>query len=61
MDWTQILSAIVVLAVIIYLWPSAGKMLEQSKQAENKDWQGALLPLGMVILFVILLIAASRS
>jgi hypothetical protein len=31
--------------------------LEQSRQAQHKDWQSLLLPLGLVILFVLLLIA----
>jgi hypothetical protein len=31
--------------------------LKQSRQAQHKDWQSLLLPLGLVILFVLLLIA----
>lgn len=61
MDWTQILYAILLAAMIVFLWPHASRMMEESKNAENKDWQGALLPLGAVVLFVILLIAITRS
>jgi hypothetical protein len=31
-------------------------MLEQSRQAENKDWRGALLPIIIVVIFVFFLI-----
>ena len=33
----------------------------ESKQAENPDWKGALLPIGVVIFFIVMLIMFSRG
>jgi hypothetical protein len=30
--------------------------MEQSRQAENRDWAGLLIPIALVILFVLFLI-----
>ena len=35
--------------------------LEQSRSAQQKDWKGALLPIGAVVLFVILLVLVARG
>ena len=35
----------------------AKTMLEQSRQAENRDWMGVIIPIVLVILFVFLLIS----
>ena len=50
-----------VLAVLVVFWfrPGIRATLEESKRAE-KDWKGALLPIGVVVLFVIFLIALVR-
>ena len=40
--------------------PGVKAALEQSRQAE-KDWKGALIPIGLVVLFVILLIAMAKG
>lgn len=57
--WGKILSAIVMVAMLIFLWPSAKQMLEESRQAENPDWPGAAVAIGGVVLFVMLLIVLS--
>ncbi len=59
--WGQILTGIMLVAMLVLLWPSAKQMLEESRQAENPDWQGALFAIGGVVLFVVLLIAMSRA
>jgi hypothetical protein len=51
-----LLGAIVVL-VLLWFGPGVKTLLEQSRQAENRDWQGLLIPLALVILFVLLLIS----
>jgi len=47
------------IAVLVLLWfgPGVKTMLEQSRQAEERDWKGLLIPIVMVILFVLLLIS----
>jgi hypothetical protein len=55
--WEQALIAVVTVLVVLWLRPGLKAALEQSRQAQHKDWQSLLLPLGLVILFVLLLIA----
>jgi hypothetical protein len=52
----QALIAVVTVLVVLWLRPGLKAALEQSWQAQHKDWQSLLLPLGLVILFVLLLI-----
>ena len=59
--WEQALVAMAIVAVLLFWGPGAKKLMEDSRKAENPDWQGALLPIGMVVLFVILLISMARG
>ena len=59
--WEQALVAMAIVAVLFFFGPGAKKQIEDSQKAENPDWQGALLPIGVVVLFVILLISMVRS
>ena len=54
--WQIVLLGGVALLVILWWGPGARAMLQRSREAENPDWAGALLPIGAVVLFVILLI-----
>ena len=56
MDWMKIGSALLLVAMIVFIWPSAKHMAKNSPKAENGDWQAVLLPLLGVIGFVALLI-----
>mgnify|MGYP000013503981 FL=1 len=58
--WEQLLVGAFAILLIFLFRPGIKAALEQSRQAE-KDWKGALIPIGMVVLFVILLIAMARS
>jgi len=59
--WEQAFLGIVVFAILFFFWPGAKKAMEQSQQADNPDWKGALIPIGAVILFVIMLIALAKQ
>mgnify|MGYP007077396306 CR=1 FL=1 len=59
--WEQVLLGIAAFAMVFFFWPGAKKALEQSQQAENPDWKGALLPIGVVVVFVIVLIALASA
>lgn len=59
--WEQLLLGALALGVFFLFRPGISKAMEQSRQAENKDWQGALLPIGLVVLFVIVLIMLARG
>ena len=56
MDWMKIGSAVLLIAMIIFIWPSIKPMVQNSPKAESGDWQSAILPLLAVAGFVALLI-----
>ena len=60
MDWVKILSAVLIIGWIIFIWPRAKHWLKNSPKAQAGDWQAALLPIGAVVLFVIVLIMLVR-
>ena len=59
--WEKILLGIAAFVIVFLFWPGAKQAVEQSKQAENPDWKGALLPIGVVIFFIVMLIMFSRG
>ena len=59
--WEQVLLGIAAFVIVFLFWPGAKKTMEQSKQAENPDWNGVLLPIGVVIFFIFMLIMISRG
>ncbi len=58
--WQQVVLAGVVLLVLWWTLPGVKAALERSRQAERRDWRGVLLPVGVVVIFVLLLIALVR-
>ncbi|MCP4127084.1 MAG: hypothetical protein GY753_08490 [Gammaproteobacteria bacterium] len=56
MDWTQIGFAVLLGAMIIFMYPRVKHSMENSPKAESGDWTSALLPILAVVGFVILLI-----
>ncbi len=60
-NWEQILLGIGALILLFMFWPGAKAAMKKSQEAENPDWSGALIPIGIVVLFVILLIMFARS
>jgi len=56
MDWMKIGSAILLGAMIVYLWPRAKQMMKESRKAEAGEWQSVLLPILAVAGFVVLLV-----
>ena len=55
------LLGIIVVIVLFLFWPGVKKAMEQSKKAENPDWNAALLPIGVVVLFVVILVMFSKG
>lgn len=49
--------AVAILAIFLFA-PGIKAAMQKSREAENKDWAGALLPIAVVALFVLLLIMA---
>lgn len=55
--WEMLLIGGLVVALLLWFRPGLKASLEQSRKATARDWQQLLLPLGLVVLFVLLLIA----
>jgi hypothetical protein len=54
----KIMLGVLALVAIWIFRPGIKAMMQQSREAENKDWAGLALPIGLVVLFVILLLSA---
>ncbi|MFZ0255951.1 MAG: hypothetical protein WAN46_09930 [Gammaproteobacteria bacterium] len=58
--WEALLLGALVLLVLFWFGPGVRAALRNSRRGTAEDWKGVLLPLGLVVLFVILLIASVR-
>jgi hypothetical protein len=56
-DWIKIGSALFLVAMIIFLFPRAKQVIENTPKGSMKDWMGYIVPMVVVILFIIVLIA----
>ena len=56
MDWIKIGTAVFLVLLLVYLFPSAKHMLTNSPKAKSEDWQALLLPLLGIVGFVVLLV-----
>lgn len=57
--WELLVVGIIGVAVLLFMFPGVRHLAKKSEEAE-KDWSGFLIPIGVVILFVILLIMFVR-
>ncbi len=55
MDWTKLFSALLIIAMIVFLFPRAKEMLKNSPKASSNDLVAILIPLILVIGLVFLL------
>jgi len=58
--WEQILLGIGTVVILFMFWPGVKTAMQKSKEAENPDWQGALIPILFVVLFIIALILLAK-
>jgi len=56
MDWMKIGSAVLIGAMILFLWPRAKQMMKESRKAEAGEWTSVLLIFAAVAGFVVLLV-----
>lgn len=54
--WEQVLLGIIVVLVLLWFAPGIKTLFRQSSEAKERDWMGFWLPIGVVILFVLLLL-----
>lgn len=59
--WEPILAGLAGAALLFWLWPGAKQAMERSQEVENPDWVGALIPIAMVVIFIVLLVFIARS
>jgi hypothetical protein len=59
--WQLILVGIGLVLLVLWFRPGLKAAFEQSRRAQNKDWAGALIPIGIVVLFIILVIMMARA
>ena len=57
MDWVSIGQALLLIAMLIFLFPRAKWAIANSPKGTAKDWMGFVLPFLVVVLFIILLIS----
>jgi len=56
MDWTQIGSALLLVAMLAFIFPRMRQAVKHSPKGSSQDWISFIIPLVAVIGFVILLI-----
>ena len=56
MDWTKIGTALLLGAMLIFIFPRMRHAVKNSPKGTMQDWMGFIIPLAAVIGFVILLI-----
>ncbi len=54
--WMKLLYALPLVIIAFLIFPRARAMMKNSPKAEPGDWQGAIIPILFVVLFVIMLI-----
>ena len=54
--WDALAAGLMVLLLLFWFGPGTKRALKQGAQIKDKDWKGALIPIALVVLFVILLI-----
>ena len=57
----QVLVGILAIGVLFLFWPGAKEAMRKSREAENPDWSSALIPIGIVVLFIVFLIMLARN
>jgi len=60
MDWAKWITAGLLLMMIVYLFPRAKHMLQNSPKGSTQDWTGFAMVLGFVALFIVILVMLVR-
>lgn len=61
MDWLKIGSALMLVAMLIYIFPRMKHALKHAPKGTAEDWKSFLIPIAGVVGFVIFLIAMVRG
>ncbi len=55
--WEQVLLGLLVAVVLVWFFPGLKRTMKDAPKAKAGDWKGVLVPIGVVILFVLLLLS----
>ncbi len=55
--WESLLLGVLVIGILMWFGPGAKSALKHSPKGSAEDWRALIFPLGLVVLFVVLLIA----
>lgn len=55
MDWMKILSAVLLIGMLIFIFPMMRSAVKNSPKGSFEDWKGFIIPVAGVALFVALL------
>ncbi len=58
--WQKLLLGVLVLLVILWFRPGLKAAFRERRQASRQEWLAALIPIGLVALFVVFLILMAR-
>ena len=61
MDWTKILWALVLVGFLAFLIPQWLRWRKDAPEVEPGAWSSAMLPIGGVVLFVLILILSVQN
>lgn len=56
MDWMEIISALALIAFIIFLFPAVREMIKNHPQGTSSDWMSFVIPVIAIALFVTFLV-----
>ena len=57
MDWIQIGSALLLIAMLFMIFPRVKTVIANSPKGTGADWMGFIIPVVVVVLFILVLIA----
>ncbi|MDA3877213.1 MAG: hypothetical protein PF483_09005 [Halothiobacillus sp.] len=57
----KILSAVLIVAMLVFLWPRAAQMMRESRKGSQSEWLNVILILVVVVGFVALLMHFVRG
>ncbi len=55
--WEQLLLGLLVVVVLVWFFPGLKHTLKTAPKATADDWKALLVPIGLVVLFVLLLLS----
>jgi len=57
-NWEKIVVAIIAIGLVFWIWPGVKRGMENSRRGTSREWLGVAAILGLVVLFVLFLIAS---